>query len=110
LSSAEYRFDIINKYVDGAVFVDAGNIWTFREEPNFENGQFKFDRFYKEIALNSGVGLRFDLTYVVFRTDWGIALHDPSKVETQRWVIKDFSDKRWVFDNSAINFAIGYPF
>jgi len=110
LSSAEYRFDIINKYVDGAVFVDAGNIWTFREEPNFENGQFKFDRFYKEIALNSGVGLRFDLTYVVFRTDWGIALHDPSKVETQRWVIKDFSDKRWVFDNTAINFAIGYPF
>jgi hypothetical protein len=110
LSSAEFRFDIINKYVDGAMFIDAGNIWTFREEPNFENGQFQFDRFYKEIALNSGLGLRFDLTYVVFRTDWGIALHDPSKVETQRWVIKDFSDKRWVFDNTAINFAIGYPF
>jgi len=110
VSSAEFRFDIIDKYVDGAVFVDAGNIWTFKDEPNFENGQFQFNRFYKEIALNSGLGLRFDLTYVVFRTDWGIALHDPSKVETQRWVIKDFSDQRWVFDNTAVNFAIGFPF
>ena len=110
VSSAEFRFDIINKYVDGAVFADAGNIWTFREEANFENGEFRFDRFYKEIALNSGFGLRFDLTYVVFRTDWGIALHDPSKLATERWVIKDFSQDRWIFDNTAINFAIGFPF
>ena len=110
VGSAEYRFDIIDKYVDGAIFADAGNIWTFREEPSFENGHFEFDRFYKEIALNTGLGFRFDLTYVVFRTDWGIALHDPSKVESERWVIKDFSDNRWIFDNTAINFAIGYPF
>lgn len=108
--SAEYRFDIIDKRMDGAVFADAGNIWNFRENPNFVNAEFQFDRFYKEIALNSGVGLRFDLTYVVFRTDWGIALHDPSKLEGEKWVIKDFSEKRWIFDNTAINFAIGFPF
>jgi hypothetical protein len=108
--SAEFRFDIIDKLVDGAVFADAGNIWNFRQDPNFVNAEFKFDRFYKEIALNSGVGLRFDLTYVVFRTDWGIALHDPSKLEGSKWVIQDFFTNRWIFDNTAINFAIGFPF
>ncbi|MFB1003191.1 MAG: BamA/TamA family outer membrane protein, partial [Bacteroidia bacterium] len=108
--SAEFRFDIIDKLVDGAVFADAGNIWNFRQDPNFENAEFQFDRFYKEIALNSGIGLRFDLTYVVFRTDWGIALHDPSKLEGNKWVIQDFFTNRWVFDNTAINFAIGFPF
>jgi outer membrane protein assembly factor BamA len=108
--SAEYRFDIIDKVLDGAVFVDAGNIWNFREDPSFENGNFKLDRFYKEIAINSGVGLRFDLSYVVFRTDWGIALHDPSVPAGSRWIIQDFFNSRWVFDHTAINFAIGYPF
>ncbi len=108
--SAEFRFDIIDKIVDGAIFADAGNIWNFRENPNFENAEFKFNRFYKEIAFNSGIGLRFDLTYVVFRTDWGIALHDPSKLTGEKWVIKDFSQKRWIFDNTALNFAVGFPF
>jgi len=108
--SAEFRFDILDKVVDGAVFADAGNIWNFRRDPNFVNAEFQFDRFYKEIALNSGVGLRFDLRYVVFRTDWGIALHDPSKLEGNKWVIKDFFTNRWIFDNTAINFAIGFPF
>jgi outer membrane protein assembly factor BamA len=110
MASAEYRFDIIDKYLDGAIFLDAGNIWNFREDANFKNANFQFDRFYKEIAINSGVGLRFDLTYVVFRTDWGIALHDPSKSEAERWVIKDFFDQGWIIDNTAINFAIGFPF
>lgn len=108
--SAEYRFDIIDKLIDGAVFADAGNIWNFSQDPNFVNAEFQFDRFYKEIALNSGIGLRFDLSYVVFRVDWGIALHDPSKLAGEKWVIKDFSDERWIFDNTAINFAIGFPF
>lgn len=109
-ANIEYRFDIIDKRLDGAVFFDAGNIWNFREETDFNNAHFEFDRFYKEIALNTGFGLRFDLTYVVFRTDWGIALHDPSQLSNNRWVIRDFSEDRWIFDNTAINFAIGFPF
>ena len=108
--NAEYRFDIIDKYVDGAVFMDAGNVWNFQEDVNFQNAEFKFNRFYKELAINSGIGLRFDLTYVVFRVDWGIALHDPSYLEGQRWVIKDFFDNEWINKNSAVNFAVGYPF
>ncbi|NNJ56587.1 MAG: BamA/TamA family outer membrane protein [Bacteroidia bacterium] len=109
-ANAEYRFDIIDKYVDGAIFLDAGNVWNFEDDINFENAEFKFNRFYKEFAVNSGIGLRFDLTYVIFRVDWGIALHDPSYLEGQRWVIKDFFANRWINDNSAVNFAVGYPF
>ena len=110
-ANAEYRFDIIDKVVDGAVFLDVGNIWTFRDDPSFENDEFKFNRFYKEFAINSGLGLRFDLKYIVFRTDWGIALHDPTYAEGQRWIIQDiFSQKKWIIDNTAINIAIGYPF
>jgi outer membrane protein assembly factor BamA len=108
--NVEYRFDIIDKYVDGTVFLDAGNMWNFREDDNFKNAEFKFDRFYKEIAINSGIGLRFDFTYIIFRVDWGIALHDPSYAEKNRWVVKDFFTKGWINDNSAVNFAVGYPF
>jgi len=109
-ANAEYRFDIIDKYLDGAIFMDVGNIWNFREDVNYKNAEFNIDRFYKEIALNTGLGLRFDLTYIVFRTDWGIAVHDPSMLDGDRWVIKDFLESKWIKDNTAINFAIGFPF
>lgn len=109
-TSAEYRFDIIDKLIDGAVFIDAGNIWNYAKDVNFPDGEFRFDRFYKELALNSGVGIRFDFSYVVFRVDWGISLHDPSLVDDERWIIKYFSRNRWIFDHSAVNFAIGFPF
>ena len=109
-ASAEYRFDIIDKLIDGAIFFDAGNIWNFTKDENFPDGEFRFNRFYKELALNSGVGIRFDFSYVVFRVDWGISLHDPSLVDDERWIIKYFSRNRWVFDHSAVNFAIGFPF
>lgn len=108
--SVEYRFDIIDQLIDGAIFMDGGNIWNFREDPNFPSADFQLNRFYKEIALNTGLGLRFDLTYVILRVDWGIAVHDPAKLAGDRWVIQDFFTNRWVFDNTAVNFAIGYPF
>ena len=88
--SIEYRFDIVDKFLDGALFVDAGNIWNFRKDASFPNAELKWNRFYKEIAMNTGFGLRFDFNYIVFRTDWGIALHDPSKLEGNRWVIHHF--------------------
>lgn len=108
--SVEYRFDIIDKRVDGALFVDAGNIWNYKQDDNFLNGEFSFNRFYKELAVNTGMGIRFDFSYVVFRVDWGIALHDPAEKKEDRWVIKSFSENRWIFDHTAVNFAIGYPF
>ena len=100
----------MRKFLDGALFVDAGNIWNFREDSSFPNADLKLNRFYKEIAMNTGFGLRFDFTYIIFRTDWGIALHDPSKSEGNRWVIQDFFSPRWINTNTAINFGIGFPF
>jgi len=108
--SIEYRFDIVDKFLDGALFVDAGNIWNFRKDASFPNAELKWNRFYKEIAMNTGFGLRFDFNYIVFRTDWGIALHDPSKLEGNRWVIQDFRSAKWISNNTAINFGIGFPF
>ncbi|HBN02706.1 MAG TPA: hypothetical protein DD396_01535, partial [Bacteroidetes bacterium] len=108
--SIEYRFDIVDKFLDGALFVDAGNIWNFRKDASFPNAELKWNRFYKEIAMNTGFGLRFDFNYIVFRTDWGIALHDPSKLEGNRWVIQDFASAKWISNNTAINFGIGFPF
>lgn len=108
--SVEYRFDIIDKLIDGAVFIDAGNIWNYSKDDNFPDGEFKFNRFYKELAVNSGIGIRFDFSYVVFRVDWGISLHDPSLADDEKWIIKHFSRNRWIFDHTAVNFAIGYPF
>lgn len=108
--SVEYRFDIIDKRIDGALFVDAGNIWNYKQDDNFLNGEFSFTRFYKELAINTGMGVRFDFSYVVFRVDWGIALHDPAEKKEDRWVLKSFSENRWIFDHTAVNFAIGYPF
>jgi len=108
--SIEYRFDIVDKFLNGALFIDAGNIWNFRKDESFPNAELKWNRFYKEIAMNTGFGLRFDFTYIIFRTDWGIALHDPSKLEGNRWVIQDFASAKWISNNTAINFGIGFPF
>ena len=109
-ANVEYRFKVIDRYVNGAFFLDGGNMWNFREDDNFKNADFKLDRFYKEIALNTGLGLRFDFTYVIFRIDWGVAMHDPSYPTNERWVIKDFFNRGWVNENTAVNFAVNYPF
>lgn len=106
----EYRFDIFDKYLNGALFADAGNIWNFRKNENFELAEFKINRFYKEIAINTGVGLRLDFTYFLFRVDWGVALHDPTYSDGNRWVIKDFFSDKWINNNSALNVAVGFPF
>lgn len=109
-ANLEYRFDIIDQLLNGALFVDAGNIWNIKEDENFPRGNFEFDNFYKEIAINTGLGFRWDLSYLIFRIDWGIALHDPSQLEGNRWVIKDFRTEKWISRHTALNFAVGYPF
>ena len=107
--NAEYRFDITDNFL-GAWFVDGGNIWNFRKDENFENAEFNIKRFYKEIAINSGIGVRYDFSYLIFRIDWGVAMRDPSYPEGDRWVILDFPSPGWIGNNSALIFAVGYPF
>lgn len=103
-TNLEYRFDIY-KVFKGALFADVGNIWTFNNDTvNFPGGQFKFDSFYKQLAVDGGIGFRFDFQFFVFRIDAAIPLRDPA-LTGNKWRFKylKFSDFR-------LNFGIGYPF
>jgi outer membrane protein assembly factor BamA len=62
-----------------AVFLDAGNIWTLRQEDSRPGGAFHLNQFYRQLAAGTGLGLRYDFSYFILRTDFGIPLHDPSK-------------------------------
>ena len=108
-ANLEYRFKIF-WVVEGAWFVDAGNIWSINNDDRRSGGDFSFNRFYKEIAIGSGLGFRLDFDFFIFRTDFGLKLHDPSLQDGKRWVFQD--DKQFLFrpKNWAFNLGIGYPF
>lgn len=78
-------------FVSGAVFVDAGNVWTFQKaktkESNNGNAQFRIDQFYKEIAVGTGFGLRFDFSFLILRFDVGMKVFDPARDENDRFVL-----------------------
>ena len=97
--------------IEGAIFADAGNIWLQRENPQFPGGKFS-GSFYKELAVDVGLGLRFDLTILLLRFDFGIPLRKPWLPEGQRWVVNDirFGDPQWRKENIIFSLAIGYPF
>lgn len=105
-ANAEYRFPIIT-YLNGAFFVDAGNVWTTQINPDIQNepgvavGQFSGD-FISELGIGTGVGLRIDIQNFVIRFDLAAPLHDPSLPAGQRW--------EFDITNPVFNFAIGYPF
>lgn len=108
--STEYRAKLFS-IVNGALFVDAGNIWLLNEDPNKAGAKFSKD-FMKEMAVGAGVGLRFDLSLLILRTDLAIPLRKPWLPENDRWVIDaiDFGSSSWRKDNLMLNIAIGYPF
>lgn len=100
----EYRFPIYS-IIKGAIFADIGNIWTLRESETFVGGEFKFDSFYKQLAVDAGFGLRFDISFILFRLDVAAPMVDPSYPAGERWRIGDLQ-----FKNFILNFGIGYPF
>lgn len=103
--NVEQRFPIVGGLL-GAVFVDIGNIWLFRNNDSYPNGVFKANRFYKEFAIGTGLGLRYDFKFFLIRMDVGIPLRDPSlSGSSKSWVIQNFKLKDLIF-----NFGIGYPF
>lgn len=104
ISSLEYRFDIYKK-IKGAIFSDAGNIWLLRFSEFRPDGYFRVQTFLNQVALGSGVGLRFDLSFFIIRLDGAIQMRDPAQPAGERWVLKS---KR--FSDITYNFAIGYPF
>ncbi len=97
--------------VHGAIFVDAGNIWLYNRDPLKPGGEFS-NRFLKEIAVGAGVGLRFDISFLVLRLDVAIPLRKPFLAEGERWVIDkiNFKDPEWRKQNIIFNLGIGYPF
>lgn len=95
----------VSEYIELAAFVDAGNIWTLKSYESQIGGQFKFSEFYKEIAMSYGVGLRFDLGFLLLRLDAGARIYDPSEPQSDRFVMLQ---PRW--RRAAWHFGIGYPF
>lgn len=104
-TNLEYRFHIFKSFY-GAWFADAGNIWLSYNDPNKPNGEFKLDKFYKEIAIGSGFGLRYDFSFFVLRLDAAMRVHDPQYAEGKRWVF----GKQTLRESAILNFGIGYPF
>lgn len=105
-ANLEYRFKLF-WLMEGALFVDAGNIWAINYKDNREGAVFKFDQFYKQIAVGSGAGLRFDFTYFLFRLDLGMKMRDPSLAEGGRFIPGSYPITSDLFN---LSFAIGYPF
>lgn len=105
--NAEYRFKLF-WILEGAMFLDAGNIWTFYEDEDRPGTQFKLNKFYRDLAVGTGMGLRFDLNFVILRADLGMKLRDPQLPDTPRWILQR---RKLNFRNDfTLNISIGYPF
>jgi outer membrane protein assembly factor BamA len=115
----EFRFDLY-KLVEGAFFIDAGNIWLFNQDPARPGGSFDPTRVLDQLAVGTGFGLRLDFSFVILRLDLGIKARDPMVTGRDKWVIRHIFDDEWKYNNpylrgpggyfTNINFGIGYPF
>lgn len=123
--SAEYRFPF-NSVVKGALFLDAGNVWTIEDDVNRPGGQFTKD-WYKQLAVAAGFGLRLDFDYFIVRLDLGLPLRNPTLLKGETWFFQDHSGyEAEVFSvyglpsnqvenldppfKPQIHIGIGYPF
>lgn len=125
-SNLEYRFRLLNRFfgakLNGATFLDMGNVWLLRENEINTGGVFNINKFFSQIAIGTGFGLRFDLDYFTIRLDTGIKVKDPQFTGSDQWVIKHMLNSK-DFKNSyheshkpdryslfQYNFGIGLPF
>lgn len=100
----EFRFNIY-KFLNGAWFVDAGNVWFRQANINKPGADFQIDRFYKEFATGTGLGLRADFSFFILRIDGAFKAYNPANLEGQRWMFG-----RGFISSFVANFGIGYPF
>ena len=108
-ANLEYRFRIFSNFLggnlNGAAFLDAGNVWLLRKDEARPNAEFSLNHFFDSITLGTGVGIRYDFSFLVLRLDWGIALHVPYDTgKSGYYNIPRFKD------GMGLHFAIGYPF
>jgi outer membrane protein assembly factor BamA len=101
--NAEFRFKILGS-LKGAIFADAGNIWNVLDDVTNEKARFNRLGDLKELALGTGFGLRYDLSFFVIRFDLGFKTYNPANEIDKRW----FND--YDFAHSVFNFGINYPF
>jgi outer membrane protein assembly factor BamA len=105
--NAEYRFKLF-WILEGALFLDVGNIWSLREDPSRPGAKFGLTSFMKDLAVGTGTGLRFDLNFVLIRTDLGMKLRDPVATSGSNWI---FLNRDYNFrDDFTFVIGIGYPF
>ncbi len=103
--NSEYRFPVHGIFL-GAVFVDAGNVWLLKESKDYPNGHFRFTDFYKQLAVDAGLGIRIDVSLFIVRLDMAIPIRDPG-VEGNKWVGGDNILK---LRNFNWNLGIGHTF
>lgn len=101
-TSIEYRIPI-NEMYETAIFTDAGNIWNLKD--NGFGNNFKFNTFYKQMGIGSGVGLRINIAYITLRLDLAYKIYDPNKPNGSKWQFKNFN-----LFSPTFNLAFGYPF
>lgn len=104
--NAEYRTHLFWK-LDGAVFVDAGNIWTLRNYAEQPGGQFHFKDFYKQLAVAYGLGLRLNFNYFILRFDGGMKAVNPAYTSTEEHYALWHPNMKRDF---TFHFAVGLPF
>jgi outer membrane protein assembly factor BamA len=105
--NAEYRFKLF-WILESALFLDAGNIWTIRNDASRPGSGFQLNKFYKDIAVGTGTGFRFDFKFVIGRVDFGMKLRDPSILSGSKWIIMNRSYR--LRDDFTVVVGIGYPF
>lgn len=108
----EYRGTLYKSFKYG-IFSDIGNIWLAQKNDDMPNAEFDFNRFYKELAIDVGVGLRLDFNFLILRIDYAIPIYDPSRTSYGPWINSVWFDKntprkfRW---GTGLKIAIGYAF
>ncbi len=123
-TSIEYRQKLFG-FVEGALFIDAGNVWRLLEYPDDPDtglprqgsAKFSFNTFIPQIAIGAGAGLRLDFSFLILRFDYGVKMYDPAREpydpeaneRTGRWIGQKF-DVWEEISNGVLNIGIGYPF
>ena len=103
-ANVELRFDIF-KWFKGAIFTDVGNVWLLNKDAATPLGDFQFDRFWREFAVDVGPGVRLDFNYFVVRLDYGIPIRNPGISGNNKWYIHETNLGPGIFQ-----LAVGYPF